>query len=315
MNIIDITYLVEAVHTAAHMGIDSLTVEPTGLHGIDADKIVVFKQEGQLPFGNIGLRNVKLLSKQLKIIAGSGVIKAEFKVQRYQIKDIDKQASLLNKFKLPFDIARFKDKEKARVQLLSLINEKLELTLKDIDSLKAEYKKTKDKEAVNKKINNIHRERDELDNVRYDVEKLNDFVSLITFFSGNNKFSKPCVNPKNIYIPKTLIDTQKYLIDIKKDHVVMLKKACQTMKESIFNLYATEAGVFISAYNYQKENFTIKIGETDSNIIFSHKYLTLPFVKLMDKDKDFTIGEAGLLKATLNCFDFQLLPQKVKATL
>ena len=380
MKIIDITYLVGAVHAAAHMGVDSLIVEPTGLRGIDAGRNVVFKQEGQLPFGNIGLKNVKSLSTQLKLIAGSGEINAKFDIQYYQIQDVDKQANLLNKFKLPFDIAEFKDKEKARVQLLSVINEKLKSTHEYKESLSAEYKKIKDKEIkymkekgsarvvqiknnikkldkekealskkveetkgesnehliseigekikalkkehekiiakyenekqiLDNKIKKIRRERCQLDIHRSEVEQLKNFTSLITFVSGNNIFSKHCVNPKDIYIPKTLIDTQKYLIDIEKDHVVTLKKACQTMKERIFNLYATEAGVFINVRGNYKDNLNIKIGETDGNIIFSHKYLTLPFIKLMDKDKSFTIGEAGLLKVTLNCFDFQLLPQ------
>lgn len=309
MKIIDITYLVEAVHTAAHMGIDSLIVEPTGLRGIDADQIVVLKQEGQLPFGNIGLKNVKSLSKQLKLIAGSGEVNAEFKIQCYQMKDVDKQVSLLNKFKLPFDIVEFKDKEKARVQLLSVINEKLKSTHEDKKSLSAEYKTTKDKKRINERVNNINKERDELDSVRSDVEKLNDYVSSITFVSGSNAYFQNCANPKHMYIAKTLIDTQKYLIEIKRDHVVTLKKACQTMKKLIFNLNATDAGIFINVRGGYKDSLNIKIGETDGNIIFTHKYLTLPFVKLIDKDKRFTIGEAGLLKTTLNSFDFQLLPQ------
>lgn len=109
--------------------------------------------------------------------------------------------------------------------------------------------------------------------------------------------------------PKTVIDEPKYLIDINKDHVDILRKTSQLMKNKLFDLCASESGVFLNIRDGKKEDFTIKISEADNDIVFNHRYLTQPFVKLINKDKSFTISEKGMLKATINGFDFNLLPQ------
>lgn len=169
MKIIDISYLVEAIHTAATMGVDRLIIEPVGIRGIDEGGIVVLFQSGQLPFGNIGLTSVKSLSKQLKIFTGSQKIHAQFCIHHHQMDSVEEQVSILKEFKISFDVSEYSDKEKARIHLINLIDEKMKILYKDKETLVADNKitaSTEDKEEMD-------RQKIEKDMINEEIKYLN----------------------------------------------------------------------------------------------------------------------------------------------
>lgn len=304
MKIIDITYFVEAIHTAASMGIDSLLIEPTGIRGINEDRNIVMIQSGQLPFGTVGFNCVKYLSNRLKVFKRTDKINAEFKKKSYELSDVEKIANLAKEHGVSFDISEFTDKKDACIQLREAIFTKITAFEEEIENARSGLNNSN-----NKKIISINKRIDELSIIDSNLYYI-DLYGLTAYFSvGNIKLTQRCNNPGDIKAPIKINDEPKYSIDIQRTHVLSLQKICRAVKTELFHLKASKEGVFLSVQDNDSSGskFNIKIGDTDDGINFDFSYITKSFVKLINCDKCITIGEKGVLTTTLNGFEFHML--------
>ena len=305
MKIIDISYFVKAIHAAAQMGVNCLLIEPHGIRGIDEERTVVFFQKGRLPFGLVALGETIYLSKRLKLFKHLDEIEACFDIKHTRASDLTKQANLAKEYGVLFKVNNNENNYETCIRLYELIAEKIESFKKEAKPFDAKSNES------GSKITSVEKTINALIKINGTVDTLKEHALSIYFSEGDISLMQRCVPPENIKAPKIINDTPKYLIDIKKSHISTLKSMCTAVRTDEFHLVASKAGVFLNVLDDEVSGsvFNIKIGEAEDGIEFDYRYITKSFVQLIKSDKSISIGEKGLLKATLDEFDFYLIPQ------
>ncbi len=143
-------------------------------------------------------------------------------------------------------------------------------------------------------------------------------ISSLEISSPSAKVQFRCTASALIKAPKKINDTQKFVVDIKKEQIPLILSGAKSMGAKRAVIASKKDGTFFEFTDTNQDTFSIRVADS-LDVVIAHHYpaeVLLPLIRaassnLTDEDSGISlnIGEVGTVNISVNGYSLTVLPQ------